>query len=186
MIPTYGPARRHIVLRHRQVDQLVVHVQEERRIDGAAVNRNAARGLLPNQWDAEDVDCSNTRPVRPERAQGFLVRVLPMGGNDNELLHSTLFPRSDQVVQESMERLAPNRCAAGKGSRSCRVHAIFYGGGAQDVEFCREVVREPLHDDGVTAQREVLSMLLRGTDGHDQPRIAFQVGAHRVGGKVFE
>ena len=52
--------------------------------------------------EGEDVDGEDPGAPRPQRRQGFLVRVVSMGGQYDEGVHPRLLPGAEQVVHPPM------------------------------------------------------------------------------------
>ena len=100
-------------------------------------------------------------------------------GEEDELAHPIGLPRIHEIVQHPMKGLpAEGRIPRG-ASFWGDVHAIFDGGGSQHPKFGRQVIGQSLHDQGITAQWKVRSMLLTGSDGNDQ------TGVRREKGRYF-
>ena len=109
-------------------------------------------------------------PDRPDGAEGFLVGIGGMGGQDDHLSDPcALLPGGDKFVHDSVQCLPAERR---------RARAAFVTGG-MDAELdgrCPgnagpggEIVGEPFEDQRVAAQRQVRAAEFEGTGRHDQP-----------------
>lgn len=176
----------YVVLRLREVHQLTRDVEEQGGVHGSSVHGDAAHGLVLRPRDGEDIHRPHSCAVGAKGAQGLLVGVLAVGRQNDELLDPTLLPRTYQIVEESVEGLASDGRATRKGRRRGGIHAIFYRRGPEDVEFRREIIGHALDDECVATQGQMWSMLLRCSDGDDEPCVPLQVGEHRIWSEVLE
>src|SRR5438552_10447123 len=135
---------------------------------------------VTGEVEGEDVHREDPRLAGPQRGQRFLMRVVVVGGEDDERLDARLLPGAEQLVHPAVQRLAPHGRVAGVGALGSGIDAILYRRRAQDAELGGEVVGEALDEDGVTPQREMGSVLLTGADGHEEAGVALERGPHLV------
>ena len=175
-----------VVRRGRQVYQCRVDVEHERCVDFASVNGLLGSRFGDTQRGCKDIDGSHGRAASAEGAQRFLVRILAMGGNNDELVYSSGFPGTDEVVQEPMQRFAAHRGASRVLDFRRRVDPIFDGRGAKDLHLAGKIVGQALDDERVTTKRKVRAMLLCRTNGNDEPGVSREVQLDGVGSEAFE
>src|SRR2546429_647133 len=123
------------------------------------------------------------------RAQGgerLLVRVVAVGGEDDEAFDTGFLPGSEQIVHPAVQRLAAHGGVAGEGPLGGGVDPIFDCRGAEDLERPGQVVGQALDDDGVTTKREVGAVLLTRSHRYEEAGIALQNEAHLVGDEGVE
>jgi hypothetical protein len=153
-------------------------VQHQRRVDLVAVHGLALSLEKVGEVDGEDVDRAHAGAGRNDCRQSLKVRVMLVRGQENELANTHRLPRVDEVVQQAVQRLAAERGISGVPALGRDVDAVLKGRRTQHAELGREVVGEPLDDDGVAAQRLVRPVLLARSDRDDHPRVAREHGCH--------
>lgn len=144
------------------------------------------RAIPLGQANGENVHGADAGRLCPERAQGFLMRVPTVGGKNDELAYAALFPGSQQVVHETVQRLAPHSGIAGVLDAGCTVDPIFHRRGTEDTELGGQVVRQALHEQGVGPHRQVRAVLFHRTDRNQQAGITGQNGPHINGSQMLE
>ena len=97
--------------------------------------------------------------------------VLPVRRENDEFPYAPALPASHEVVEEPVERLAPNRGRPWEIEPACRIDAIFNGRCPEYLERRREVVSEVFDDERVTAKGKMRPMLLGGPHWHDETRV---------------
>jgi hypothetical protein len=132
------------------------------------MGRNTGVTKLAFQSDTEYVYRTYAGLERVNRAQSLLMWILSVGSNDDELLYSTGFPGAYEVVHHPVQGLATQR---GRSS-VCRIcggiYAIFYCGGSENAELCRQIVGEAFNDGRITAKGQVRAVLLGSADRYDE------------------
>lgn len=161
--------------------QLAVDVEEERRIDLATVDWLARRAVIVGKSHREDIDRPHRRLARMKGGKRLLMRIHAVCREDHELRDASVFPAPDQVVEEPGQRLAVQRRAPRIWGERRGIYAIFYGGCSQDGKLGREVVGELFDDEGVAPKWEVWTVLLRGADWDDEPRIPGELCSNGTG-----
>jgi len=126
----------------------------------------------------EDIDRAYPRPFGVQGAEGFLVRVGSVRRQDDELLYTSGLPRTYEIVEQTVEGLGMGRCTPREVRRRGGIGAIFYGGCSEHLKLGREVVSEPLDNDGIAAKREMGAMLFGRSNWNDEARIASEVRPH--------
>ena len=114
--------------------QVPIDEQKQRGVYLPAVD-DGALASLRGKGDREDVHGPHPRPPRTDGAQRFLMRILSVGREYDELRHASVLPPGDQVIDESVEGLEVDGRTPRELTNRRRVHAIFYGGRPQHLEF---------------------------------------------------
>src|SRR2546426_10490388 len=109
---------------------------------------------VAGEVEGERIHCEDARPAGAQRRKRLLVRVVAVGGEDDERIHAGLLPVAEQVVHPAVQRLAAHRGVAGERAAGGGVDAVFDRRRAQDLEGRREGVGETLDDERVAAERE--------------------------------
>src|SRR2546425_835261 len=143
-------------------------VEEQGRVELAAVHRAVRVFELAGEVEGERIYCEDARPAGAQRRKRLLVRVVAVGGEDDERIHAGLLPVAEQVVHPAVQRLAAHRGVAGERAAGGGVDAVFDRRRAQDLEGRREVVGETLDDERVAAEREGGALLLAGPHQHER------------------
>src|SRR5205814_2276154 len=161
-------------------------VEQQGRIELAAVHRAVGVFEVIAEVEGEHVDGEDTRLARAQRGQRLLVRVVAVSGQDDEAFNPRLLPGSEQVVHPAVQRLAADGGVAGEGPLGRRVDPIFDRRGAEDLERPGEVVGQALDDEGVTTEREVGAVLLACPHRYEEAGIALENETHLVGDEGLE
>src|SRR5690349_21642265 len=181
-----GPVGKLEILRQFHAHERRRQVEQQRCIELPAMGGPVGVVEQAREVEREDVHGKDARVPRAQRRERLLVRVVAVRGENDERLDTALLPRAEQIVHPAVQRLAAHGGVTGKGALGGGVDAVLDGGRAQDAAGGREVVGEPLDDDCVAAQRQVRPVLFAGAHGDQQPRVARQLVAHRVGREGLE
>src|SRR2546426_1888651 len=172
--------RQHEVLGALHAHELRREVQQQRGVQLATVHRAVLVLHVAGEVEGEDVDREDPGPLRAQRRERLLVRVVAVRRQDDERVDAGLLPRAEQIVDPAVQGLATHGCVAGVRPPGRRVHAVLDGGGAQDVEGGREIVRQTLDDDRVASQRQMGAVLFAGAHRHQEAGIALEDEANLV------
>jgi len=175
-----------VVCGRREIDQFLVDVEHERRIDFAAVNGLLSPSLGYVQRCGEDVDRTHDGATRAKGTQCLLVRILAVGCNNYELPDAARFPGTDQVIQEPVQGLAAYGGASRVLDLGRRVHPIFNSWGAEDLHLVGEVVGKAFHDERITTERKMRAVLLCRTHWNDEPGVSLEVPLDGTWGEPLE
>jgi hypothetical protein len=105
------------VLGQLHADQFGREMEQQRRVQLAALNRSSRLFQERSEIHAEDVDHLHGRAVRPDRAQSLEMRIARLSGEHDELVDACpLFPGLDKFVHDTMQRAAAKRGSSGKGA----------------------------------------------------------------------
>src|SRR5207249_3910746 len=142
-----------------------------------------AHGHDPHQ---EALSTLHTGLARAQGGKRLLVRVVAVGGEDDEAFDTGFLPGSEQIVHPAVQRLAAHGGVAGEGPLGGGVDSIFDCRGAEDLERPGQVVGQALDDDGVATKREVGAVLLARSHRYEEAGIALKNEAHLVGDEGLE
>ncbi len=157
--------------------QVLLDIHEEGSIDLATMD-DPVVSASNREGGGEDVDGPYPGPLGVQGTERLLVRVGSVGCQDDELLHTSAFPGTHEVVEQTMEGLGMGGGASRIVHRGRRIGAIFYGGCSEYLKLGGEVVSQPLNDDGVAAKGEMRTMLFGRANRDDEARIVLEVGPH--------
>src|SRR5690349_23014709 len=99
--------------------------------------------------DCEQIDDSNSRSFCDDRGERLLMWIVSVGGEQNELLEPRRFPRIEEVIEHSVQRLFSNGSVSGEDALCRGVHPIFDRGRSEHAELCGEIISESVDNDGV-------------------------------------
>ena len=156
------------VLSQAHAHELGCEMQHQRGIELAAVRVAAGFVEIAGEVERKDVDREDASLPGTQRGEGFLVRIVAVGRENNESIHAALLPGAEQIVHPAMQGLAADGRIAGIGTFGCRIHAKGDSRGTQNPEFGGEVVGQPLDDDRIASERQMRSMLFTRADRHEQ------------------
>src|SRR6266498_2396581 len=132
----------------------------------AAVSGAAGILEIAGEVECEDVDREHARAFGAQGREGFLVRVVPVGGENNESVDAALLPGPQQIVHPAVQCLAAYRGVARVRPLGDGIDAVGNRRRPQNTEAGREVIGEAFDDIRVTAQRQVGSVLFTGAHGY--------------------
>ncbi len=158
------PLRGSEVLGPLELHEVPIDVEQQRRVELSTVHGRKLLRAPGSERHRKNVHRAHASSSSAKRAQRFLMRVRPMGGQDDELVHSPGLPVAGQVVEHPVERLPVNRCASRELRYRWRVDAIFYGGCSEHPKLGGEVVSKPFNDERIAPQRKMRTMLLSRAD----------------------
>lgn len=171
-VPANEPGGRCVVSGPFKVYLIGVDVQEEGCVHVTTMNREACIVHFSLQRHCEDVDGADPCATGPDGAESFLMRILPVRRDDDELHDSASFPRSDEIVHGAVQGLTAQRRGSRKGHLCGGVDTIFNCGGPEDLELGGQVIRESFYNCGVAAERKVGTVLFGCTHRKDQAGVA--------------
>src|SRR5439155_1163227 len=178
--------RQHEVLGAVHVDELRGEVEQQGRVELAAVHRPVGVFEVVREVEGEHVDGEDAGLAGAQGRERLLVRIVAVGGEDDEAFDARLLPGSEQIVHPAVQRLAADGGVAGEGPLGGGVDAIFDRRGAEDLERPGEVVGQTLDDDGVAPEREVGAVLFARSHRYEEAGIALKHEAHLVGDEGLE
>src|SRR5256884_2106625 len=161
-------------------------VEEQGRVVLAAVHGSVGVFEVVREVEGEHVDGEHAGLARAQGGERLLVRVVAVGGEDDEAFDTGFLPGSEQIVHPAVQRLAAHGGVAGEGPLGGGVDPIFDCRGAEDLERPGQVVGQALDDDGVTTKREVGAVLLARSHRYEEAGIALKNEAHLVGDEGLE
>src|SRR2546430_473272 len=178
--------REHEVLGALHAHERRGEVEEQGRVELAAVHGSVGVFEVVREVEGEHVDGEHAGLARAQGGERLLVRVVAVGGEDDEAFDTGFLPGSEQIVHPAVQRLAAHGGVAGEGPLGGGVDPIFDCRGAEDLERPGQVVGQALDDDGVTTKREVGAVLLARSHRYEEAGIALQNEAHLVGDEGLE
>lgn len=131
------PRRQWEVLSQLHAYKLRGEVQEERRVELAAMHRSVSVFQAAPEVESEHVNREHASLGRAQRGQCFLMRIESVRGENNKRVDAGLFPGSDEVIHPAMQRLAAHGRVAGKFPPVDAIHAVFHGGRSENLEVRR-------------------------------------------------
>src|SRR5207249_719243 len=156
------------------------------RVELAAVHGSVGVFEVVREVEGEHVDGEHTGLARAQGGERLLVRVVAVGGEDDEAFDTGFLPGSEQIVHPAVQRLAAHGSVAGEGPLGGGVDPIFDCRGAEDLERPGQVVGQALDDDGVATKREVRAVLLARSHRYEEAGIALKNETHLVGDEGLE
>ena len=146
------------------------------------------RLALEEIGDGDRVDIDHPHPGHRRNHGGecFLMRVVLVGGEQDELAEPCRLPRRQQVVEHAVQGLPANRGVTGERAFGHDVDPIFHRRCAQHTILRRQIIGETLGDDRSSADREVRAMLLARPHRHDEARILGENRRDLSGSHLFE
>src|SRR2546422_967565 len=73
-------------------------VEEQGRVELAAVHRAVRVFEVAGEVEGERIHCEDARPAGAQRRKRLLVRVVAVGGEDDERIHAGLLPVAEQEI----------------------------------------------------------------------------------------
>src|SRR6266850_1414304 len=180
------PLGKHEVLGAFHVDDLGGEVEQQGRVELAAVHRSVGVLEVVREVQGEHVDGEDAGLAGAQGGERLLVRVVAMSGENDEALDTRLLPGSEQVVHPAVQGFAADGRVAGERPLRGGVDPIFDRRGAQDLQRSGEVVSQALDDDGVATEREVGAVLFTRSHRYEEAGIALKNETHLVGDEGLE
>src|SRR6266849_8573707 len=178
--------RKHEVQGAVHVDELRGEVEQQRCIKLASVHRPVGVLQVVREVEGEDVDGGDAGWASAQGGERLLVRVVAMGGENDEAFDARLLPGNQQVVHPPVQGLATDRGVAGEGPLGGGVDPIFDRWGPEDLEGSGEVVGQALVDDGVATERAVRPVVFARAPRFEEAGIALKNETHLVGDEGLE
>ena len=105
------------------------------------------------------------------------MRLVTMGGYDDELGDAVVLPMGEKLVDGSMKGLTPKSGSSRPGTPADG-NTVREDRGPQDAASLRNLGRDGLGHAHVRAERKVGTVLFQGSDGYDQTGIPRQGASH--------
>jgi hypothetical protein len=125
--------------------------------------------------DVPEGNDADAGAIGDESGERVEVRFMTVGRNDDELADTVFFPRSEQLVDCTVQGLLAQGSRAGILSFGRNVDAVVHGRSAEHTELSGEINGDPACDEDVASEWKVRPVLFHGADGYDQARIAREV-----------
>src|SRR3954470_20820921 len=103
------------------------------------------------------------------------MRVVLVGREQDELSNPGRLPSVEEIVEHSVERFFSDGCVTGESALGLCIHTVLDGRSEEHAKLGGEVAGQSLDDDGITAEWEMGSVLLAGSDRNDESRVALDV-----------
>jgi two-component system nitrogen regulation sensor histidine kinase NtrY len=167
-IPGQHAGRQLEVLGKVHPNHLGSEIQQQRRVELAALNRRRRVIEEIAEIEAEDIDDLHFGFVGPDGGEGLQVSFTRLSRDDEEFADACpLFPRLDKFVHHPVQRSAAEGSTAGK--RPCRgMDPVLDGGDAGNAERLRQIICQPFYNYCIAAEWKVGPMLFGSADGHDE------------------